>query len=485
MKLIRLTSNDRTGYFDNRFDTDINIKEDSQIALRSCSFKTVISTLAVKNTNQDISFQIKVGEVKTIKLDTAIYTAANQDVLFKQITDKLNKTLSVVDRQIGLQFLAQVGSTTSKVEIGYKKASLTNVKDGLAATVFAKSASVLTTSDKVRQTGDNVTTDENRLYSKVPLGQGCAVFRAKILSLTADGAADNKNGFTMGLSSTDPDTWDSVNLTEAEKDYYIKMVRFGTNYQEKTPTSPVADSGVALGNVGQAPGDFIEFAIELGKVKCRIYKDADATPEVLFSEDYVVGTNYFPFITFQGNNNRTSLRLVAWTMDPYQIPVAPALQTTELAFFEAVGDSLNATPPKTTMPGAGATNILTLHEDLRSFFGYSFSVNEQTSNNPNFVAEKNFLATLINDSFYIEMRNIELESYDGASGTRKNILSTIPKSDNELLVEYEPNNLNFVDIKNIRSAIRNIQCRILRIDDEEPLISGLAVITVFIKEKNE
>ena len=33
MKLIRLTSNDRTGYFDNRFDTDINIKEDSQIAL--------------------------------------------------------------------------------------------------------------------------------------------------------------------------------------------------------------------------------------------------------------------------------------------------------------------------------------------------------------------------------------------------------------------------------------------------------------------
>ena len=485
MKLIRLTSNDRTGYFDNRFDTDINIKEDSQIALRSCSFKTVISTLAVKNTNQDISFQIKNGEVKTIKLDSATYTASNQDVLFKEITDKLNLSLSVVDRQIGLQFLAQVGPTTSKVEIGYKKALLTSVTDGLASNFYAKSASVLTTSLKVRQTGDNVTTDENRVYSKVPLGQGCAVFRAKIETLTADGAADNKNGFTMGLSSTDPDTWDSVNITEAQKDYYIKVVRLGTNYQEKTPTSPVDDSGIALGDIGENIGDVVEFAIELGKVKCRIYKNADATPEEIFSDDYVVGTNYFPFITFQGNNNRTGLRLVAWNLDPYQIPAAPALQTTELAFFEGADDSLNATPPNPTSGGAGAKNILTLHEDLRSFFGYSFSVNEQISNNPNFVAEKNFLATLINDSFYIEMRNIELESYDGASGTRKNILSTIPKSDNELLVEYEPNNLNFVDIKNIRSAIRNIQCRILRIDDEQPLISGLAVITVFIKEKNE
>lgn len=484
MKLIRLTSNDRSGYFDNRFDTDINIKEDSQIALRSCSFKTVISTLSVTNTNQDISFQIKNNEVKTIKLDTATYTASNQDVLFKEITDKLNKTLSVVDRQIGLQFLAQVGSTTSKVEIGYRIGKLTSVTDGLASTFYDKSASVLTTSSKVRQTGDNVITDENRVYSKVPFGQGCAVFRAKIENLTDDGAADNKNGFTMGLSSTDPDTWDSVNITEAQKDYYIKIVRFGTNYQEKTPTSPVADSGISLGNIGTAAGDVVEFAIEQGKVKCRIYKDADATPEELFSQDYVVGTNYFPFITLQGNSNRTMLKTVAWNLDPYQIPAAPALQTTELVLVEGADDSFNATPPNPAS-GTNSRNILSLHEDLRSFFGYSFSVNEQISNNPNFVAEKNFLATLINDSFYIEMRNIELESYDGGSGTRKNILSTIPKSDNELLVEYEPNNLNFIDIKNIRSAIRNIQCRILRIDDEQPLISGLAVITVFIKEKNE
>jgi len=482
MKLIRLTSNDRTGYFDNRFDTDINIKEDSQIALRSCSFKTVIASLPITNTNQEITFQIKNGEVKTIKLDSAKYTAANADVLFKEITDKLNKKLSVVDRQIGLQFLAQVGPLTSKTEIGYKISKLINVNDGINFKYYDKSASVSVASSQLKQTGDNVTTDENRIYSKVPFGQGCAVFRAKIHALTADGAADNKNGFTMGLSSTDPDTWDSVNLTEAEKDYYIKMVRFGTNYQKKTPTAAVADSGIALGNIGQAAGDVVEFAIELGKVKCRIYKDADATPELLFSEDYVVGTNYFPFITLQGDSNRTKLRVVAWNLDPYQTPPKPepSLQITELV----LDDSFNATPPNPAS-GQDSKNILTLHEDLRSFFGYSFSVNEQITANPNFVAEKNFLATLINDSFYIEMRNIELESYDGASGMRKNILSTIPKSDNELLVEYEPNNLNFVDIKNIRSALRNIQCRILRIDDEEPLISGLAVITVFIKEKNE
>ena len=483
MKLIRLTSNDRTGYFDNRFDTDINIKEDSQIALRSCSFKTVISTLAVTNLNQELSFQIKNGEVKTIQLDNTTYTANNQDVLFKDITDKLNLSLSIVDRQIGLQFLAQVGSTTSKVEIGYRIGKLTSVTDGLTNNFYAKSASVLTTSSNVRQTGDNVTTDENRVYSKVPFGQGCAVFRARIKTLTADGAADNKNGFTMGLSSTDPDTWDSVNITEAQKDYYIKIVRLGTNYQEKTPTSAVADSGIALGNVGNT-GDVVEFAIEQGKVKCRIYKDADATPEELFSEDYVVGTNYFPFITLQGDNNRVVLKTVAWNLDPYQLPDTSALQFVELAGLEGADDSLNATPPNPAS-GTDSKNILTIHEDLRSFFGYSFSVNEQITNNPNFVAEKNFLATLINDSFYIEMRNIELESYDGGSGTRKNILSTIPKSDNDLLVEYEPNNLNFIDIKNIRSAIRNIQCRILRIDDEQPLISGLAVITVFIKEKNE
>ena len=49
------------------------------------------------------------------------------------------------------------------------------------------------------------------------------------------------------------------------------------------------------------------------------------------------------------------------------------------------------------------------------------------------------------------------------------------------VIEYEPNNLNFIDIKNVRKLnIRNIRARILKSDLSQVKLKGLTTITVLL-----
>jgi len=97
-------------------------------------------------------------------------------------------------------------------------------------------------------------------------------------------------------------------------------------------------------------------------------------------------------------------------------------------------------------------------------------------------ADKIFLATLSNVSFIIELRNIQINSYNSDTGQRQNIVAVVPQQTAGLqgIIEYEPNNLYFIDILE-DSLIRNFTARILRIDGSTPKLSGLSVITLLIK----
>ena len=138
--------------------------------------------------------------------------------------------------------------------------------------------------------------------------------------------------------------------------------------------------------------------------------------------------------------------------------------------------------------GNGLTdNILTLSTALQTFFGFDANVTfSQGGPNFFFVADRIFLATLSNVSFIIELNSIQIESYNSANGQRQNIVGVVPQQVQGIagLVEYEPNNLYFINILE-NALVRNLRARILRIDGSRVRLSGLSVLTLLIKDKDE
>ena len=80
-----------------------------------------------------------------------------------------------------------------------------------------------------------------------------------------------------------------------------------------------------------------------------------------------------------------------------------------------------------------------------------------------------------------------VDSYDSYQQGRKNILAPIPISDRTIntgtgIIQYQPNNLVFVDLKNSKERlIRNMRARIIT-DTYDPIeIEGLAEINLLLK----
>ena len=90
----------------------------------------------------------------------------------------------------------------------------------------------------------------------------------------------------------------------------------------------------------------------------------------------------------------------------------------------------------------------------------------------------------LSDSFVVQLLSLKLDSYDGLTGQRENILAVIPQSDNDNRLLYTPPYPVFLDIDNNQPlSIRNIRARVLRGDLSEVDSEGLCVMTVIITDK--
>lgn len=484
MRLIRLTSEDRNGLFDNQFNTDIQVTQGQQIALQSSSFNEQINEIEIDNSNNNLTFSYKADTTLAVQLEETEYNDANVEDLYTDITNKLNAAVDFGSgKTIGISFRAQNSTTSNKTEIGYISGPASYAENRiLVDQVEGKNVTVNSNFPFVTSAASNtvsVTNDSNKLYATVPWGEGCMIARLQPQNFVDNGLGDDSNGFTFGLSTVSPDVWkDKDDMTDAEKSYFIRMKQATNPYLIKTPTSLETDTIVTSRNVAgvtATSADFIEWQHDGKKLKCVIYQsDPDATTTV-HEEDYVAGTILYPFVLFHGAGNFIKSQKISWTIDPYH-------KLAEKQTPTIIETSLGTTPPSVIKQASN--NILSLHESLADFLGYNNDTNTilQTTN-ANFIADNIFRATLSNVSFMIELQNIQIDSYNAASGERQNILAVIPQDtskDNDKIIEYEPNNLYFIDITNTFS-IRNIKARILRIDGSTPLISGLSVITLLIK----
>ena len=498
MKLLRLTSEDKTGLFDNDFSTsEIEIKKGDKLALQSASFSNIENVINISDFNRKVKFQMEnIDENTTIEilLKEGQYSNLNLDDLFDDFEVKMNNAVGIDSPlSFGCEAVARRG-TDEKVEIGYLRSQLANYSYYIDNDFMDENLVDYTDgTDKIaKETGqlDSID-DEAKFIQTRELGPGAKVVRVRICDFVDNSSGIEDNGLTFGISDRfiGPD---EQNLTDDQKTFYIKFVRSGTAYKYKVKGGTEQTSTVNPQNVAATSNDndYLEIAISDGRIEGRVYKSNPNSTHLLFSEPFVRTNNseqetlgFSPFITFQGSEN--SVKAQHYRAHSQTFEVEDDLTNNLLNTVVNFGSN----DPPDGGRGEGGVVILTLHNNISNYFGFNSEVTSKTFKkepqlNLVITGERIFTDTTSNASFILELRNIKIDSFN--QGQRQNILACMPQIANREheIVEYEPNNLYFVDVSQDFN-LRNIQARLLSIDGFPVLLRGLSVLTLLLKSKDE
>ena len=500
MRLIRLVGDNEKGFIDNSFETDIEIKKGQQIALQSASFNENIAVLDLDAANNTLVYNLGTATAEnelTIELTIGEYDKDNKETLFNEIRDLLCSALNY-DVILTTGSKARFGTSFDCSLIGDRvtiRSSQSNfvLNDTRYNAGQAEFVNIVYSSPLLsKSSATNTVNDDAKYASNIQWASqgGVMVHRAQIVNYVDTGTGLEDNGITLGLSKVAPDTWKNKSqMTADEKTYYIRSNRPADNYKTKIDGGTEQDSGIApdtiAGNTDD--NDYIEWVINEGKLQGYLYRSAQASADLLVEVDYVQGTPLYPFIIFHGGDSNIAVNRGRHTIDPFI--------TDKIANIDDTPDTvLHANPPPAPNPNfVGFEQTLTLSESLANFFGFTNTSNTTNSSVTTvsgnrfiqgiFAGNNLFVATLTNTSYMIELRNLKIESYNADTGTRQNIIAVVPKSTGLLdgVVEYEPNNLYFIDIAE-SGLFRNFKARILRIDGSQILLNGLSILTLLIKD---
>jgi hypothetical protein len=486
MKLIRLTSDNRDGLFDNDFSTsEIQIKKNDKLALHSASFSSVVNVLNLNSSNDTLKFTFGTN-IKTLSMTHGTYSNVNQQDLFDDIQLKLNNLVGLTaGEELGTQADVRLDDASHRIGIGYVRSQILDLEP-LIDDKFVELIDSEYDENEDQLTKENgeasSTNDSSKMIQHLPIGTGSKIFRVRVADYVDTGTGNEDNGFIIGFSDIDPDTWsNSATMTDDEKTYYIKFVRNGTNYKYKEKGGTEQTSSIAPQNIldDLSINDYLELSISFGKIEGRIYKSDPDSTDLLFSQAFNNTTTLYPFITIQGSDQHIKAADIRTTVDPLIRPLFNVKSTLQFNFGEN-------DPPDGGGFGNLTTNILEFSNNIvSSYFGYDRTITQKTLEGVGIIEADNIYSdTLRNTSFIIELRNIKIDSFNDKQ--RQNIIAVVPSVANREheIVEYEPNNLYFVDVSQDLN-LRNIQARILTLDGLSVQTKGLSVISLLLKSKDE
>jgi len=223
-KLIRLTCESNDGIFNGKFDEDIHIKKDSEIAFQSLTMEQTPDVLTISGANDTIAFRSRLlgvdTQIGTIKHGT--YTKTDKNTLMKNITDAMNSVCNMSTRpsQMNSQWEALVNDTdTDRVEIAVKPSpffplAAWNPLDAIPVfnteTVRDASTQAGVAGAEVPIIGNGGMTrltqtaagnlNECYLFSTYPFIKSTGSWRIRLAAMTAGTA--NRPAFTLGLTDT-------------------------------------------------------------------------------------------------------------------------------------------------------------------------------------------------------------------------------------------------------------------------------------------
>ena len=237
MRLIRLATDESTGFFDNSFNEDIIIKPNSKISLSNLTAELPTNSLVIDADNDTISYQLQnanagnnSGGQKTVNLINGKYGGGGitTDSLISQIQTRLNASMTSMlspdvseivgagSKEIGgmwkvAKHTSTTGDKITSLDVEYKM----SLNKQITSTTYEELGwtlknVALTTAGLTGRAGGNLNTFDSYMYNSNYLSMGGGCIRASIYNLidpTAGSLVDDQLGITIGFSTEDPESW--------------------------------------------------------------------------------------------------------------------------------------------------------------------------------------------------------------------------------------------------------------------------------------
>ena len=588
-KLIRLTSKPQSNYpdgttgdppsagecvFTGLFNEDLQIKENSEVALQSLSVERKSQELRLKRSNNVINFASVNSDTDPynppganqqstiLPLDT--YNKSNDTELLKSIKNGLNRVCDMltVPEQMNIQWGCDVNQD-GHVEIEARNSPFYTLDEGHPApgstdtpptfpTFCVPDQPVQNALDAAEavQTGvgsgaqgifretdtllNPPNPSESYIYSIVPFIKSTGALRVRLKRLNANGGQVSAYiGLVKG--TTGRTKLITSQLTEADMEYAIRVN--GHNNAIDYKTSPAGSWVTTVTPVnhtvaGADYNDILEIVVANDKLTGQIHQNGPVpggggtdTKTVLNSANVEEGEDYYWFISFVEGKNNVVFDLCNCSIDPFKFsggeklsldPNNQALATDGTVLSTVIGYDINQT----------FTPVFSANEAVINFLGwpstYLLGPNKELKDVqliPDAVALDGNSGSTYNlklgflwvspepfdnnyeaDNYIIDTQSFLLDSYDSygmsnnersaqSGGSRRNILATLPISEEPVagtangVIQYQPNTLNFIKIRNRSDIItRQLRFRLLTGRYADVPIQNMAAMTLLIRD---
>jgi len=530
MKLLRTTTTDKTGVFKTYLNQDLVLPPDSQIALGQLSAALERDELTIDGSNDLFRFSLlDSGVYRDVFIPHGTYGVSNSVEFLTNLEGKINQSLATVDESsdtitnpsnIGKQGRVH-RDNNGKISIDFFQSqssaySVEQAKNAYNANSGAGNVPqiVFTGSHpnflmKSSATTGTDTGFKHSTFHNHPISKGCGVHRVRIKKL--QGTAADQAGFTIGLTKTNPQTYlkgsgsRQMNITDIDfgisclnpfgADVYQTITDGAASNTTVTPSNP--QSGASGDDSGKTEkNDVVSIEVVGGAIRLVVYKENGTnapTVQLLGEIPYNGIDEYWATTTIHGNNTM-ALGDLRYTPEPFKVhkQTAPSLAGFD---SEYIGGLLGASTPTSQTTTLLKCRILFPDRFVSNWFGYEdleyqLKAIRKTSNINNgvsFPADNIFKPQIPNDTYILELLNLQLESYDTFQGQRKNILGIIPYDEESTeQITYNANNLVFLDLNNKQSInLTSLNMRLVRSDYSTPDLTGQTSAVIYFRPKTE
>jgi hypothetical protein len=462
VKMIRLTTQDPNGFYNNEFHSDIIIEPNSKIALHSLTAEIDTEAITIsEGVNDNIQFKMELQQTtfRSLHITPGTYNSSNYTTLFNDITLKMNRLMFYSSNEIGRQW--RVGVNTNKKVVFENTLGENMIPSNIEKDSIVKVNAVSTSSFLSNRIGGTVGNYDSFIYMKSPQCKGSSSFRAQLYN-------EVSYDVIIGYLASPPNTnTTNINLTDIK--YGIKV--------NTDDTFSYIYNGVVTQYIGVPPfvaavNDFISIDTHQNKLFLNVY-NLNGTITALSQYDYNHTDDLFPVVIFLGDSS-SRLKDIQFSSDPYYRATYNIVEPPEIL---------------TSIPTIGAyptiKTLKIMDAELASFFGFKQTTYSNSPRNTTWIltSEDYFQPADFSDSFIVELLNLNVDSYDGLTKERRNFLHCIVQADiirNRLT--YTAPYLLWLDIKNTNKlSIRNLKARLLKEDLSQVNLMGISQITVIIE----
>ncbi len=508
--LIRLTTTDNNGTFDCDFQDDIQIKENTEIALHSLSVERQNKNITIDGSNSTISFQVATPSgVRQVALDHGKIHAGNFRATLRTLTDRMNSSLRFF-RGTPTQIADGDNPNTKetgqqiKVHTNADKKVLFDFRYGECVTAITANADQLLVLHNINKAsneykvedGNSGTNIDNLTHSLIafinPISLGTSISRVRIKKFLNNNG-DN-SGFTMGLV-TDKNKIINNSITLSDVEFGIRIKQNNSVIQVKNgKANAFADNaeGRQLTNFITDNNNNDLLAIELReetegqgqKIVLRHYTNGANQGTTLAVCDVDIRNNqhedipYYFFISMCGNVDNIKLDHLGSCLNQY------------IGFENSTNGAGELTLPA-MLPSTRRDRSdysLTLPVTVADYFGFDSGNLTFNGFDGQFVGNRQFEVSVGSDNYIVEMLNMPINTYDSLAKGRKNILAYVPVSetivdDETGIVQYEPKERVYLPLANkYEETLRNIRARFVASDFSTIATEGLSSLNILLRD---